>query len=315
MSSKLSIFYLLIFFVFGSTHNKDFIYKYIDTYNSVAIEEMERSNIPASIKLAQGMLESNWGRSELALSAQNHFGIKCGSSWEGGEYYIYDDEYDSKGSKKKSCFRTFSSATNSYKAHTDFLTDPKKNHRYGFLFELNRKDYSSWAYGLLRAGYATDKKYAQKLIQIIEDYELFIFDDPLIIRGDMVIDLDGDKEDNITAISLRTEMITEQEVEQPTPLPFNKETTKKENKRKSSKRSSVRKQRYKDFHYVKEGETMEGIANAYRVNLNNLYTKNRLPLGSQPYAGEKIQITGFLRMGKRPKYFSEEEANKGEFIF
>ncbi len=310
MSSNLSIFYLMVFFVFGSTTNKDFIYKYIDEYSATAIEEMERSNIPASIKLAQGMLESNWGRSKLAVTANNHFGVKCGSQWEGGTYDLFDDEYDKNGNHKKSCFRSYRSAKTSYRAHTDFLMDPKKEYRYGLLFDIPRTDYKSWAYGLLRSGYATDKKYAEKLIQIIEDYQLHIFDDPIIIRNGELVYLDKEEPTKRrSSISTETEMITEQ-VEESTPPPA---FTLKETENQFDTR--FRKQRYGDIHFVKEGESMEAIAAAYEVNLTNLYIKNRMPTGTQPMVGEKIQITGFIRMGKRPKYFDPAKSADSEFVF
>ncbi len=309
MSSKLTIFYLVLFLVFGSTHSKDFIYKYIDNYSSVAIEEMERSNIPASIKLAQGMLESNWGRSELALNANNHFGIKCGSVWNGGVFYRADDEYDHKGNKIQSCFRSYRSAVSSYRAHSDFLMDEKKAYRYGMLFEIPRSDYKSWAYGLVRAGYATDKKYAEKLIQIIEDYELYIFDDPIIIRDGQLVDLDKIKPRTDSSISLETEMITERPEESNPPPVF---SLKNEEKVFDSR---VRKQRFGDIHFVKEGDSMEGIAAAYGISLQQLYIKNRIPPGMQPKEGEKIQITGIIRMGKKPAYYDPTATKSDEFVF
>lgn len=157
--------------------------QYMDGYKDVAIAEMYRTGIPASIKLAQGMLESNWGRSELATVANNHFGIKCGSSWTGAGFYKEDDDRDRHGQLVKSCFRTFTDATKSYLAHSDFLTDSKKAYRYGFLFDYGSTDYVSWAHGLRSAGYATDPKYPQKLISIIEKYNLSQYDADIAVRG------------------------------------------------------------------------------------------------------------------------------------
>lgn len=149
---------------------------YIKKYKDIAVMEMHTYGIPASIKLAQGMLESNWGRSDLATTANNHFGIKCGGSWKGGTFYKSDDDRDARGNLIKSCFRAFDDVEDSYRAHSLFLTNPKKSHRYGWLFDLERDDYKGWARGLRKSGYATDRKYPQKLISIIEKYELYRFD-------------------------------------------------------------------------------------------------------------------------------------------
>lgn len=151
---------------------------YIELYKNVAMSEMMRTGIPASIKLAQGILESNCGKSELACKANNHFGIKCGNDWRGKTFKKEDDDYEN-GKLTKSCFREFPSVYDSYIAHSDFLTDPKKSARYGFLFELDATDYKAWAKGLSKAGYATDPQYANRLIDIIEKNQLYIYDTPL----------------------------------------------------------------------------------------------------------------------------------------
>ena len=164
-----------------SDHGK-VVQAYKSNYKDIAISEMYRTGIPASIKLAQGMLESNWGRSELANTANNHFGIKCGAAWTGGEYYREDDDYNKQGELMKSCFRKFESAMESYTAHSEFLMDPKKEYRYGFLFDLETTDYKAWAQGLKDAGYATDPAYPAKLISIIEKYNLNRYDVPINSR-------------------------------------------------------------------------------------------------------------------------------------
>ncbi|MEL7159464.1 MAG: glucosaminidase domain-containing protein, partial [Bacteroidota bacterium] len=152
--------------------------RYIRRYKDIAIREMERSGVPASIKLAQGILESDSGKSSLANSANNHFGIKCGSAWKGDEYYKKDDDYDQNGRLIKSCFRKYRNADASFVAHSEFLRDPKKSFRYGFLFRLDPTDYEGWAEGLRRAGYATNPRYPQLLIGIIERYNLQQYDAP-----------------------------------------------------------------------------------------------------------------------------------------
>ena len=149
---------------------------YINKYKRIAVLEMERTGIPASIKLAQGILESDGGNSFLAKEANNHFGIKCGPSWKGEKIFKKDDDRDRSGKLIESCFRVYSSSEESYVAHSHFLTDPNKRYRYGDLFKLKSDDYKGWARGLKRAGYATSSTYASKLIRIIETYELDKFD-------------------------------------------------------------------------------------------------------------------------------------------
>lgn len=139
--------------------------EYIRKYSKIAVAEMYRSGIPASITLAQGLLESGAGKSRLATEGNNHFGIKC-HNWTGKKMY-YDDD------RKNECFRKYSSADESFRDHSDFL---RYKDRYSFLFDLDPTDYRGWAYGLKKAGYATDPKYPQKLIKLIEDYRLYEYD-------------------------------------------------------------------------------------------------------------------------------------------
>lgn len=140
---------------------------YIETFKSVAIEEMNKYGIPASITLAQGILESGNGNSTLAKYANNHFGIKCTSDWKGKGYYKEDDKADD-------CFRVYKDARESYKDHSEFL----KRKRYSFLFELDKNDYKNWARGLKQAGYATNPKYPELLINLIDRYQLYQYDQP-----------------------------------------------------------------------------------------------------------------------------------------
>jgi len=139
---------------------------YIRKYAPIAVKEMHEYKIPASITLAQGILESGRGRSELALKSNNHFGIKCHTGWQGERVYHDDDE-------KGECFRKYMYPETSYNDHSLFLTQRR---RYAFLFEYNIKDYKKWAYGLRKAGYATDKKYPAKLLKLIKEYKLYEFD-------------------------------------------------------------------------------------------------------------------------------------------
>ena len=146
---------------------------YITQYQQIALDEMERTGIPASIKMAQAILESGAGTSTLALKANNHFGIKCGGDWKGKTHYRKDDDYNANGKLVPSCFRKYESTHESFLAHSDFLL---KNRRYGDLFLLDKKDYYGWAKGLKKAGYATSKTYASKLINLIESYDLHLLD-------------------------------------------------------------------------------------------------------------------------------------------
>ncbi|RZK73836.1 MAG: hemagglutinin, partial [Pedobacter sp.] len=138
---------------------------YIEEFKAVAIQEMNTYGIPASITLAQGILESGSGNSSLARFANNHFGIKCTSDWKGKGYYKDDDQAND-------CFRVYKDAKESFKDHSEFL----KRKRYSALFELDKNDYKNWAIGLKQAGYATNPKYPDLLINIIDKYQLFLYD-------------------------------------------------------------------------------------------------------------------------------------------
>lgn len=162
---KAKNFILLIFLAaskFVIAQNSDAVQQYIAAYKELAIEEMLRTGVPASIKLAQGIHETEAGESELVRKSNNHFGIKCKNTWT-GESVTHDD--DARGE----CFRKYDKAEDSYKDHSDFL---KNSPRYSALFNLDPTDYEAWAWGLKKAGYATNPKYPQILIRLIEDYNL-----------------------------------------------------------------------------------------------------------------------------------------------
>lgn len=144
--------------------------EYIAQWQQVAIRKMKEHGIPASITLAQGLLESGNGNSELARQANNHFGIKCTPDWTGGKSYHDDD-------KRNECFRKYKDAAQSYEDHAKFLQRP----RYAGLFDLKPTDYKGWAHGLKKAGYATDPNYPQKLINLIERYELHKLDQGQVV--------------------------------------------------------------------------------------------------------------------------------------
>lgn len=161
----IGIFLFIAVFVSAQTKNPIYL-DYINKYKDIAIDHQKRYKIPASITLAQGLLESAAGTSELARKSNNHFGIKCHNSWEGKRVYHDDDE-------KGECFRKYRNPKESYEDHALFLT---KSSRYEKLFKLDITDYKGWAHGLKRCGYATDKAYASKLIQTIELYGLHRYD-------------------------------------------------------------------------------------------------------------------------------------------
>jgi len=164
MKSILLIVTSILFYGPLSAQNPVII-QYINKYKLVAIEEMKRTGVPASIKLAQGILETQAGASDLVLRSNNHFGIKCKSSWTGNKVYHDDDE-------KGECFRSYTSDRDSYMDHSDFL---KNNQRYAFLFNIDAENYKGWAQGLKKAGYATNPRYWQQLVTYIETYHLNLY--------------------------------------------------------------------------------------------------------------------------------------------
>lgn len=208
---------------------------YIDAFKAVAIEEMNAFGIPASITLAQGILESGSGNSSLAKFANNHFGIKCTSDWKGKAYYKDDDKSDD-------CFRVYKDARESYKDHSTFL----KRKRYSFLFELDKNDYKNWAYGLKTAGYATNPKYPELLISVIEKYSLFQYDQSESEREKI------NREDRVFS-----------EINANIPL---------ENK----KFTPVNVLSSDSFYVVKQGDTLFKIAQLFKLTVEELKSINKL---------------------------------------
>lgn len=156
----------LLFLVSASAQQMNPTYQqYIRTYAEEAVRQMKEHKIPASVTMAQGLLESGAGKSSLASVHNNHFGIKCHKTWQGARTYRTDDA-------PNECFRSYENAKDSYRDHSYFLKQP----RYRSLYDLNKTDYRGWAKGLQRAGYATDKGYANKLIALVELYELYELD-------------------------------------------------------------------------------------------------------------------------------------------
>ena len=329
--------------------------RYIENHSEIAMSEMLRTGVPASIKLAQGMLESDWGRSELATVANNHFGIKCGGKWSGGTFYKTDDDTDENGKLIESCFRAFDSTYDSFIAHSDFLADPKKSYRYGFLFELEVTDYKKWAKGLRKSGYATDPNYPKKLIQIIEKYELHkfdvvgvnysassnannkIFNKENLESGSLTTNVSGKSN---TAKNLRISKVNSLTVVFGDGIATIKDIA-EANRRKAiqllkynelfpnehhvpkkgmlvflqRKRSSTSGKQ--SHHTVKEGDTMVSIAHQYGVKLKSLYSKNRMPKDSEPVIGEKLNLYRQVGMSNRPIFIDKfgNDSSDGELLF
>ena len=176
---------------------------YIEEWKQTAIENQADYGVPASIIMAQALLESGAGQSELAVNANNHFGIKCTSDWFGGVYY-YDD--DSKGE----CFRQYGNAAESFKDHSLFLKRP----RYTTCFEIAVEDYEGWAQRLKACGYATDPSYASKLVKIIEDYRLdtlaicqVVSDEPKVPNASQAVPASAAEEPQKTKRPLKAEVV------------------------------------------------------------------------------------------------------------
>jgi hypothetical protein len=161
------LFLILSFLTYGDSPQKNTRQQYIELFAQLAIQEMNEYHIPASITMAQACLESGDGNSTLAVGANNHFGIKCRSDWTGPSVRHDDDA-------KNECFRKYPSAIDSYRDHSIFLTGGM---RYQFLFDYDIKDYKKWAYGLKKAGYATDPQYPERLLKIIEEFQLYRLDE------------------------------------------------------------------------------------------------------------------------------------------
>ncbi len=300
--------------------------EYIEKYKDLAIKEMKRSGVPASITLAQGMLESNNGNSRLAIKANNHFGIKCHSSWTGKKIYEDDD-------KKQECFRKYKSVLDSYKDHSDFL---KNGRRYAFLFKLKPTDYKGWARGLKKAGYATNPKYPALLIKIIEDNDLHKYDKGIKHKSEVVTDNNKHKRnknsrnrkhkgqhladvDNYTVNIFRREVMLNNRIKYikvkkgDTFMKIAKEFDMMAgqlyryndlDKNYSLKEGQIlyiqpkrsKAEFGKDFHILKQGETMYSVSQKYGIKLKKLYFKNNIPFGTKVKPGVKL----WLRKRKPP---------------
>ena len=306
----------------GYTGTNGYVNNYIQEYKDLAVSEMRRTGIPASITLSQGMIESDYGRSRLATEANNHFGIKCHNNWNGATIKHHDD-------KRNECFRKYPRPEESYYDHSDFLTSAS---RYSSLFELNETDYKSWARGLKKAGYATNPDYANMLIRKIEEYELWRYDLNQKSSGKATPEYEVHEKKNT---------IVKQQGEEDTILNQNSDSFVvpgrisriKENNRiqyivviDGDTRESIEKDfnllrwelpKYneldndfilipgqilyfqpkrdkadpgKEVHQVLKGDTMYSISQKYGIKLKKLYEMNRMNEGQQPGEGDKIWL-------------------------
>ncbi len=292
------LFYFSSIFQIYSQKRYEIYENYIDTYSSIAVKHMEKYNIPASITLAQGLLESGAGMSELTKRSNNHFGIKCHRSWAGGRVYAKDDT-------PNDCFRKYNRAEESFDDHAQFLVTGT---RYSALFNLSPTDFKGWARGLQNSGYATDKAYANKLIKLIEDYELYRFDkagynsrsrnnasqvspsqnwkhQPYKTHGLVyVIAVEGDTYEGIAAeFNFKVkDLLTYNEV--PSGFPLNKGDIVYFQK----KKSRADKPYYE--HIVLIGESMHSISQKYGLKVKNLYKMNKRDYEYVPEEGDVLKL-------------------------
>ncbi len=288
--------------------------QYIDTFKNIAMREMLEYKIPASITLAQGLLESGSGNSRLAKQGNNHFGIKCKKDWTGCTILEDDDAL-------QECFRCYAKAEDSYKDHSRFLKD---NKRYAALFLLDISDYKSWAKGLLSAGYATNQKYADLLISTIERNKLMQYDsmvlsgyNPYNTQIPANIDLVYNKVpstvvqqnetiDKIANVNNKTinKIIKYNDLNFHTNIEPGDVLYLKPKKRKASVCN----------HEVKEGETMWEISQKYAIRISSLYKKNLMDIGTEPQIGVILNLQ--TKASSRPDTVVKniDQANSEKFI-
>lgn len=247
-------------------HTKMTREEYIEKYAKLAVQEMHRVGIPASITLAQACLESGNGNSDLSIASNNHFGIKCHSSWKGKKIY-HDD--DAKGE----CFRVYDDVYDSYVDHSNFL---RNGQRYAFLFDFDRDDFKSWAYGLKRAGYATNPEYPKLLIKIIEDNQLYRYD---TMTPDMF--KESRKKEKEVEVVVKTDAPVST-VEPPTPWKNEPIATKHEKK--------IYKNNGRKFVILDKNETMYMIARKFSIPLWKLYAVNDFMIGQVVPEGSLVYL-------------------------
>lgn len=288
---------LLLVIGVASVHAQSNAYDaYINKFWSLAVEQMQRYRIPASITLAQGIIESHAGQSRLCQRSNNHFGIKCSNGWT-GPYVLANDDMPNER------FRAYSSARESYEDHSKFLT---RNQRYAFLFRLSITDYRSWAYGLKAAGYATNPRYGDMLVSLIEDYQLYRFDNSRDINPRQLSRLENKVEhqvffnnDNYYVVARRGDTfkslsketgVSRRKIRIYNELPKDYEIHEGdviylEKKKKHADRS------YKGrLITVQPGESYYSISQRYGIRLSSLYRMNNLRPDAQIYTGQELFV-------------------------
>ena len=262
---------------------------YISSYQQIAIEEQLRTGIPAAITMAQAIHESGAGQGDLALKSNNHFGIKCKSSWTGNVVYHDDDE-------SGECFRSYTCVRDSYRDHSDFL---KTGTRYAFLFQIDPKDYNAWASGLKRAGYATNPKYPEILTRIIEENGLEELTETALNKG-------GNNSDSWLASSSSSSQapVVQNAVsisETPTkPAPAEKDPV--------ASKQGVFKINHCKAVFVPAGTSLKKIAKQYNVDYGDLLDYNDLKTVDKLSSNQVI----FLHEKKKKGAVSHHEVQKGE---
>ena len=247
--------------------------RYISRYAPIAVNEMYRSGIPASITLAQGIIESRYGQSRLAVDGNNHFGIKCHNNWKGRTMLADDD-------RPNECFRVYDSAEESFRDHSDFL---RYRDRYKFLFDFRITDYKSWAYGLKQAGYATDPSYATKLIQCVEDYNLSRYDRMSVAEA--LAEGGADAEPPVTQDEL--EGIPDSPLKIEAGGIF---TGKAGEQYRFSLSRTLYSRNGVPFIYAVEGETYASIAKSNHLLLREILKYNDLRSGGELHAGDVVYL-------------------------
>ena len=277
---------------------------YVKKFRKIAVIEMHRTGIPASIKLAQAILESGAGTSQLATKANNHFGIKCGGSWKGQTFHKKDDDRNKIGVKVKSCFRAYANPEESFKAHSEFLMNPSKKARYGFLFNYKSTDYKSWAKGLKKAGYATNPKYPKLLMEVIEENKLHQYDSWKLSDVKKEKGKKPSKPNKVSSKPTKSKSSKEVEViAESKKKPTSKQESKKENTYNKNKYkiepkiTSTSTKQSKVFYSndikavsVKKGDTPKSLAKKHKIDLSKLLTYNELKVNSKLKEGDFIYL-------------------------
>lgn len=277
------IFPLLVFLltsvsVCGQRTNSAY-WDYIERYKGMAIEQMQRYRIPASITLAQGLLESAAGRSTLATKANNHFGIKCHKDWK-GPYVLRDDDAPNER------FRKYESAAQSFEDHSQFLL----RQRYASLFTLSITDYKGWAHGLKRCGYATSPTYAQQLITIIENYQLYQYDNGRLIVDTPRQPVSGGQ----SPLAGRTPVADQSSFFATHPIGKNNGSY---------------------YIIARQGDTMEDIARGCEVRKRKLRKYNELPRRYKPQAGDIIYLDSKSKRAAKQYKGHYHTLSRGESLY